>query len=235
MKTVLRFIPISALLILSINAISSPLQQPSFAASLNLTIFELSRVKSALPVSDDDSSIDLIDSRYKNAVERLKQQEASLEEYAKANHFSTEYCFLVDMSIPSGKNRFFVYNMEKDSLEYTCLVAHGFGCNRPGKNQLVFSNIPNSFTTSLGRYKIGYSYNGTYGLAYKLYGLDSTNSNAFERAIVLHSEIHVPDSETYPYIICESAGCPMVSPVSLSILTKYITSSQRPILMWIYN
>ncbi|MBK5272708.1 MAG: murein L,D-transpeptidase catalytic domain family protein, partial [Bacteroidia bacterium] len=189
MKTVLRFIPMSALLILSMNAISAPLQQPAFAASLIFNAAEFATVKNAVYVSDDDSSTNAIDIRYKNAVERLKQQETSLTEYAKVHHFSTEYCFLVDMSIPSGKNRFFVYNMEKDSVEYASLVAHGFGSDRPGKDQLEFSNVPNSFKTSLGRYKIGNSYNGNYGLAYKLYGLDSTNSKVYQRAIVLHSDI----------------------------------------------
>lgn len=235
MKTVLRFIPISAALILSINSISAPLQQLAYEASIDLNAVQYAIAKNAVSVMDHDSSINLIDLKYKNAVDRLKQQEASLKEYAKSNNFSTEYCFLVDMSIPSGKNRFFVYNMGKDSLEYATLVAHGFGSYMPDRDQLVFSNIPNSFRTSLGRYRIGNSYKGAYGLAYKLHGLDSTNSNAYVRAIVLHSEIRVPESEIYPNRIGESAGCPMVSISSLSILSKYIRSSQRPILMWIYN
>ena len=140
------------------------------------------------------------------------------------------------MSIPSGKKRFFVYNIKKDSLEYSSLVAHGFGSYNPDRgDQLEFSNIPNSFMTSLGRYKIGNSYYGAFGLAYKLYGLDNTNSNAYERAIVLHSYTTIPESETYPSHICESAGCPMVNSSFLAILGKYIRSSQKPILLWIYN
>jgi hypothetical protein len=181
-----------------------------------------------------DSSIHLIDTRYKTVVNRLKQQAASLKEYAKANHFNTEYCFLVDMPVPSGKKRFFVYNMKKDTVEYSSLVAHGAGSYIPGNDQLTFSNIHNSYKTSLGKYKISTSYWGKFGLAYKLYGLDTTNSNAFKRAIVLHSFNYIPDSETYPNNICESEGCPMVSRTCLAILNKYITSP-KPVLMWIYN
>jgi hypothetical protein len=51
---------------------------------------------------------------------------------------------------------------------------------------------------------------GRFGRAYKLYGLDSTNSQAFWRNIVLHSFSYVPEAETDPYLICNSLGCPMV-------------------------
>src|SRR5258705_12080465 len=184
---------------------------------------------------DRDSSVYSIDGRYKNAVNRLKQQASTLKEYANANHFNSEYCFLVDMSIPSGKKRFFIYNLKKDEVEYSSLVAHGAGSSIPGTDQLLFSNTPNSYKTSLGKYKIGHSYYGTFGQAYKLYGLDTTNSRAFERAIVLHSFSYVPDSETYPGNICLSSGCQMVSRACLAILNKYIMSSTNPLLMWIYN
>ncbi len=183
-----------------------------------------------------DKSYNLIDTRYRIAVSRLKQKAASVQTYVKANNFSTDYVFLIDMSVPSGKKRFFIYNLKSDSLEYASLVAHGFGSTiKESEDQLMFSNNNWSFKTSLGKYKIGSSYNGKYGLAYKLYGLDSSNSRAYERAIVLHSESNVPIAETYPEKICQSAGCPMVAPSFLPILGNYIKGSKKPILLWIYN
>lgn len=175
-----------------------------------------------------------IDSRYKVALDRLPNQAAFIKQYAKTNNFNTEYCFLVDMSIPSGKKRFFIYNMKTNSIESSSLVAHGWGSEGTG-DQLIFSNTPNSCQTSLGKYKVGYPYKGTFGKAYKIYGLDDTNSKAFDRAIVLHSYSQVPDVETYPENICHSAGCPMVSPSFLAVLGNYIGSSSKPILLWIYN
>jgi len=183
-----------------------------------------------------DSSETVIDVAYKAAINRLKQQAAAIKSYAQANHYNSEYCFLVDMSLPSGKNRFFVYNIKEDVLETASLVSHGFGSTVKGSEaELIFSNNNYSFKTSLGKYKIGSSYNGTYGLAYKLYGLDSTNSKAFQRAIVLHSDIHIPESEAYPNKIFQSAGCPAVSPGFLSVLSQYIKVAKKPILMWIYK
>ena len=232
MKPVLKFLTILIFLLAFVNA-DGAVKNTSYATvtrSLNIL------ATNVVSPGDEDSLTDLMDLRYKSALDRLKFQAASLKEYAKAHHFNTEYCFLVDMSLPSGKKRFFVYNMKKESLEYSSMVAHGYGsAPRFANEPLQFSNFPNSAMTSLGKYKIGYSYHGAFGLAYKLYGLDSSNSNAFERAIVLHSYTYVPESETYPDLICESAGCPMVNSSFLATLGKYIKASQKPILLWIYN
>jgi len=183
-----------------------------------------------------DTSYNQINTKLKLAAGRLKQKTEQVPEFVKQNGFNDEYCFLIDMSLPSGKKRFFVYNIKKDSIEASSLVSHGSGSYTPDCNdQLLFSNMPNSNATSLGKYKIGTSYNGTYGLSYKLYGLEPSNSKAFERAIVLHSDSYVPEAETYPKHIYQSAGCPIVAPNFLSTLGKYIKSSDKPVLLWIYN
>lgn len=181
-------------------------------------------------------SADPGEARYAVAITRLKDQAAAIKEYAGSKNFNTDICFLVDMSVPSGKNRFFVYNLKTGVVENESLVAHGFGSTVKGSdNELIFSNNAYSFKTSLGKYKIGKSYTGKYGLAYKLYGLDDTNNKAFERTIVLHADIHMPKNEVYPARIFQSAGCPTLSPEFLPVVSKYINSSKKPILMWIYN
>jgi len=167
------------------------------------------------------------------AIVRLKQKARSFKLYNKGTDYDTGYCFLVDMRIASGKKRFFVYNLEKDSIEADGLVTHGSGSDK-GAAELYFSNIPNSNCTSLGKYKIGGSYNGKFGLAFKLHGLDRTNSKAFERFVVLHAHGCVPEEEVDPSPICESWGCPTVSPTFLTILKKYIDKADKPILLWIY-
>ncbi|MBK6636003.1 MAG: murein L,D-transpeptidase catalytic domain family protein [Chitinophagaceae bacterium] len=183
-----------------------------------------------------DSSANVIETKYRVALDRLKQQAVSLKAYAKANNYNADYGFLVDMSIPSGKKRFFIYDLKADTLVSSSLVAHGFGSYKENCNdQLVFSNMPYSFKTSVGRYKIGSSYNGTYGPSYKLYGLDSTNNRAYERAIVLHTDKNIPETETFPRRIFQSAGCPAVTPSFLPVIGNYIKTSKKPMLMWIYS
>lgn len=183
-----------------------------------------------------DSTYNTIDGRYKAAVDRLSKQAATLETYLKENNYNTTYCFLVDMSVPSGKKRFFVYNLKTGTVEQSSLVSHGIGSNINGSDEVLqFSNTPSSLQTSLGKYKIGTSYYGNFGLAFRLYGLDKTNDRAYERAIVLHGHSSIPTEETYPIRISESFGCPSVAPSFLETLTGYIRDSQKPILMWIYN
>lgn len=170
----------------------------------------------------------------KDALLRLNKKGEAAKDYIADNGFDDRICFLIDMRIHSGKNRFFVYNLHKDSVEIAGLVTHGSGSDT-GTEELTFSNTPNSYCTSLGKYKIGHSYYGRFGLAYKLYGLDKTNSKAFERFVVLHGHGCVPNEEVAPGSICLSLGCPTVSPSFLTQLQSYINVSSKPIMLWIYN
>ncbi len=166
-------------------------------------------------------------------IQRLKQNSLLAKDFVKEHGYNKAYCFLLDMRLPSGKNRFFVYNLVKDSVEIAGLVTHGSGSEN-GTDELTFSNVKNSNSTSTGKYKVGTSYTGSFGLAYKLYGLDATNSNAFDRFVVLHAHACVPNEEISPLPICVSLGCPTVSPPFLNRLKTYLDESHRPVLMWIY-
>ncbi len=166
-------------------------------------------------------------------LKRLQQKAASIITYAKTNGCNTQYSFLIDMKVASGKNRFFVYNLQKDSVEVSGLVTHGSG--KTNNENIQFSNIEGSLCTSLGKYKIGNPYMGKFGLAFKLYGLDNTNSNAYNRFVVLHSHECVPNTEVAPLSICESWGCPTVAPDFLTAIQPYIKKAGKPILLYIYN
>ena len=165
---------------------------------------------------------------------RLDQHQTALRSFAIAHGYNTKIAFLVDMGLPSGKYRFFVADLEKDTLLLAGLVAHGRG-NRTFSVAPSFSNADGSGCTSLGRYRIGAPYTGHFGRSYKLYGLDSTNSQAFRRNIVLHSFSYVPEAATDPFPICNSLGCPMVSPGFLQQLEPLVDRSGRPILLWIFH
>jgi hypothetical protein len=77
-------------------------------------------------------------------------------------------------------------------------------------------------------------YKGEYGVAYRMAGLDASNSNALKRNIVLHSMGCMQDKEdNIP--VCISEGCPAVSVKFLSVLSKIIDSRKRPVLLWIFD
>jgi hypothetical protein len=165
---------------------------------------------------------------------RLHQYAGQLRKYARTKNYNSSLCFLVDMKLHSGKNRFFVYDIARDSVLYAGLVAHG-SCNTTFLQEAKFSNTPNCGCSSVGKYVVSYKYNGRFGTAFKLGGLDSSNSNAFRRFVVLHGYSCVPDTESYPFPICNSLGCPMVSYNFLEKLQNEIAKSKKPILLWIFN
>jgi hypothetical protein len=170
---------------------------------------------------------------YKNS-RAFKILVPSLVKYSSQHQMSNRYIFLVDMHIASGKNRFFIYDIQKDSIVNSGLVAHG-RCNQEWLDGRKYGNDVGCGCTSLGKYKIGNPYSGRFGRSYKLFGLDSTNSNAFKRFVVLHPYQYVPGKEVDPAPICQSDGCPMVSPIFMNQLAKYIDSSKDPILLYIYD
>ena len=167
-------------------------------------------------------------------VSPFSYRASAVRDYALRKGFSTTYCFLVDMSIHSGRKRFFVYDLETNRVIMSGLVSHG-SCNGVFLDQAKFSNAPGGNCTSEGKYKIGEKYRGQYGKSYKMYGLESTNSNAYRRAIVLHAYSCIPDEEIYPRVTCNSSGCAGVSPAFFEKLSSIIDRSNKPIVLWIYK
>jgi hypothetical protein len=216
MKFFIKLTATILLLIVSFSAVAYFFwYKPKFKTTAHAGVF-----KSATEASD------------KNTLVRVKLNADEIKSYAKAHGYNSKFCFLVDMKIASGKKRFFVYNLQSDSIELAGLVTHGGG--RVQSDHIQFSNAANSLCTSLGKYKIGGSYTGKFGLAFKLYGLDATNDNAYNRAVVLHSHSCVPNEEVAPLPICESWGCPTVAPAFLNELKTYINKSEKSVLLSIY-
>ncbi|MEO6175237.1 MAG: murein L,D-transpeptidase catalytic domain-containing protein [Flavobacterium circumlabens] len=167
-------------------------------------------------------------------VERINFHISEIKEKIGAgSNYNGKIAFLVDMKIKSGKNRFFVYDLENDKILDQGLVAHGSGSETGVGGELKFSNVPESKATALGRYSIEKCYKGMFGKAYKLAGLDDTNSNALKRSIVLHQYSAVPEGEQDHYI-SRSQGCPMVSEAFFKRIEKIIDTSKSKIILDIY-
>jgi hypothetical protein len=169
-----------------------------------------------------------------STIEKLESEIDATKKFVISNSkYNTEIGFFIDMRITSGKNRFFVYDLKNNKILAKGLVGHGSGSETGIKGQLKFSNTKDSRCTSLGRYTVENSYKGMFGKAYKLYGLDETNSNAFARSVVLHSYSAVPYEEQENEI-CRSYGCPMVNETFFEDLAKIIDSSKKKIVLTIY-
>jgi len=127
------------------------------------------------------------DSKPQQSKISLENRAKEAYEYAKAHDMDLDHAVLIDFSRHSGKNRFFVWNFKENKPEIESLVAHGYGnTGFESTNQdIVFSNQPNSYASSLGKYKLGARSYSKWGINvhYKMHGLEDTNSNAFNRYI----------------------------------------------------
>ncbi|RYE38195.1 MAG: transcriptional initiation protein Tat, partial [Hyphomicrobiales bacterium] len=94
---------------------------------------------------------------------------------------------IVDFSIPSSRPRMYLVHLGRGEVE-TFLVSHGIGSD-PEHTGLLhrFSNEVNSEATCEGAFLTSDYYVGKHGDSQRLLGLDPTNNNALDRAIVLHS------------------------------------------------
>ena len=94
---------------------------------------------------------------------------------------------IADFTAPSSRPRFYLVNLGRGEVE-TMLVAHGIGSD-PEHTGLLhrFSNEVNSEATCEGAFLTSDYYVGKHGDSQRLLGLDPTNNNALDRAIVVHS------------------------------------------------
>lgn len=93
---------------------------------------------------------------------------------------------IADFSRASREARFHIVDLGSGRVE-SHRVAHGRGSDRGHTGWLEqFSNDFGSNATSNGAYRTADFYHGKYGLSMRLHGLDWSNNNAMERAIVVH-------------------------------------------------
>ena len=159
--------------------------------------------------------------------------------YCKSNGYSDKYCILVDFSKPQGINRFAIYSFEDNKVVAKSLCAQGRG----RENNIFcrkFSNEIGSNYSSLGRYRVGRLRPMSHPIlwffndGYEVHGLDSTNSNAYERAILIHNGNAC--FETYPLpCIPASQGCFTVSTAMMKKIAEIKKSSNKPILLYAYR
>ena len=159
--------------------------------------------------------------------------------FVKERNMDTTVCFLLDMRVHMGKKRFAIWDFIGDSIQREMVVMHGSAGTQGREFSLpdkpVFSNVPGSNASSLGRYKLGRRSYSNWGINihYKLHGLDSTNNNAFKRIVVLHSYWGVNQEEAYPESGPNSLGCPMVSNEDMTYLDSLL-KKKKDVMMWMY-
>jgi hypothetical protein len=115
---------------------------------------------------------------------------------------------IADFSRPSAEPRFFLVDLVGGKVR-SYLVSHGKGSDPDHSGQLQsFSNVDGSFATSRGAYLTLKWYDGKHGPSMRLAGLDPDNSNALDRAIVIHAAAYAnPDHVATYGKLGRSDGC----------------------------
>jgi hypothetical protein len=158
---------------------------------------------------------------------------SEIKSFIKGKNYNQDLAVFINFKIHSGKYRYFLYDLKNNKIIQKAVVAHGDGSVIKNSDALRFSNVDGSHQSSLGKYEIRESYFGKFGKAYRLDGLDPTNSNARSRAIVLHSYYCIPDKES-PNPACLSFGCPMLSKNALNETSRFIDQSKKPIILYAF-
>ncbi len=119
-----------------------------------------------------------------------------------------EILSVVDFSKPSTAKRLWVIDLKAQKVLFNTFVAHGQGSGEAVAKK--FSNVINSFKSSVGFYSTAEVYTGKHGRSLKLDGLDANlNGMARERAIVVHGADYVSqDFINRTGRLGRSQGCP---------------------------
>ena len=101
---------------------------------------------------------------------------------------------IADFSQASKNKRFHLVDIVS-GVTTSMLVAHGRGSDPAHSGWLQqFSNADGSYASCSGAFVTGAEYFGKHGRSMRLDGLDASNSNALERAIVVHTAPYVTEA-----------------------------------------
>ena len=133
----------------------------------------------------------------------------------------TNWIMVIDFSQHSLNKRAYLINT-KSGQSQSFYVSHGWNSDNGYGWANKFSNNPESLMSSLGLYSMGSIYNGKHGLSLELVGLESTNSNARKRAIVIHGADYMNEQDMMAQGYGgRSEGCPAFEPMYVkSIIAK---------------
>lgn len=154
-------------------------------------------------------------------------------EYCKKNNLCESYCILIDYSIYSGKDRLFIVDLNNNEILYSTLCAHGIGKDFDCIIKPKFSNEVGSNLSSLGHFKLGISRKTSqYNLnAIELHGLDSTNSNAYARGILIHDGLPNIKIVGLPCLPL-SQGCFTVTDETFKVISNLKNDANKPVLLY---
>lgn len=163
---------------------------------------------------------------------RVAERADALREFCRTEGYNTRVALFVDLSRHSGRRRFVAWDMERNVPIFMCPVSHGSGSkiSHVRSAYAALSNEDGSHLSSVGRALVAERYEGRYGVAYRLDGLDATNSNLRPRCVVLHGWEHTTSLPIYPFSTVGSFGCPVLSRKMMRRVDELLQQHERVII-----
>ena len=163
---------------------------------------------------------------------RVAERADALREFCRKEGYNTRVALFVDLSRHSGRCRFVAWDMVRNVPIFTCPVSHGSGAQMSHVRSAyaALSNEDGSHLSSVGRALVAERYEGRYGVAYRLDGLDATNSNLRPRCVVLHGWEHTTSLPIYPFSTAGSFGCPVLSRKMMRRVDELLQQHDRVVL-----
>jgi len=130
------------------------------------------------------------------------------EKLQAASKIEKNLLTVVDFSLSANEKRLWVIDLELKEILFQTYVAHGR--NTGNEYAESFSNVPESFQSSLGFYLTAETYYGKHGYSLRLDGLEKgINDKARERAIVIHGADYATENFINKHgRLGRSLGCP---------------------------
>ncbi|WP_372769984.1 murein L,D-transpeptidase catalytic domain family protein [Lutibacter sp.] len=182
---------------------------PSFSNKVPSPKLELANVSNNMASKAEIRYNSLVTNNFKlPKIESFTKALQAFNKLKESGRIQKNILTLVDFSLSSNENRLWVIDLNKNTILFQSLVAHG----RNSGNEFAddFSNIPESHQSSLGLYLTGETYIGKHGYSLRLDGQEKgINSNARNRAIVIHGADYVSENFIKKHgRLGRSFGCP---------------------------
>jgi hypothetical protein len=149
---------------------------------------------------------------------------------------NTEKMIVVNMTEPSYRKRFYLYNFLTQQIEREHHCAHGIASSDPHNpaKAVYFSNTPKSRKSSLGAMYTGEIYHGKHGKSLRLFGLEKgINDNVYRRSIVIHGAYYCENKYIREAGRCgRSFGCFALDP---AITSEVIEESKEGMFLYCYG
>lgn len=182
---------------------------PSFSNKVRSPKFEIVNVSNSMASKTEIIYNSLVTNNFKlPKIESFIKALQAFNKLKENGRIQKNILTLVDFSLSSKENRLWVIDLNKNTILFQSLVAHG----RNSGNEFAdeFSNKPESHQSSLGLYLTGETYIGKHGYSLRLDGQEKgINSNARDRAIVIHGADYVSENFIKQHgRLGRSFGCP---------------------------